>query len=69
MNVIPICDSSMYYWFVHANIEPSLVFGLSGLRFLWSLLCEEGAWVVNYRNRADCEAMCGLMGKFCKTVI
>ena len=22
---------------------------------------EEGGWVVNYRNRVDCEAMCGLL--------
>jgi len=34
---------------------------LSGLRFLWSVLCEEGNRVVNCRNRVDCEAMCGLM--------
>jgi len=67
MNVILIYDRSMYYWFVHVNIEPSLVVGwfevelLSGLRLLWSVLCEEGHWVVNCRNRADCDAMCGLM--------
>ena len=67
MNVISICDHSMYYWFVYVNIEPSLVVGwfevklLSGLRFLWSMLCEEGDRVVNYRNRVDWEAMCGLM--------
>ena len=42
---------------------------LSGLRFLWSLLCEEGAWVVNYRNRVDCEAMCGSVGKFCRVML
>ena len=34
---------------------------LSGLRFLWSMLCKEGDRVVNYRNRVGCEAMCGLM--------
>jgi len=67
MNVIPIYDRSMYYWFVHVNIEPSFVVGwfevelLSGLRLLWSMLCEEGDRVVNCRNRVDCEAMCGLM--------
>ena len=22
---------------------------------------EEGDWVVNYRNRVDCEALCGLL--------
>ena len=63
MNVIPIYDRSMYYWFVLANIELSLVVGwlevelLSGLMFLWSLLCEEGVWIVNYHNRVDCETM------------
>jgi len=30
---------------------------------LWSVLCEEGAWVVIDRNCADCKAMCGL---FCQ---
>jgi len=45
MNVMPIYYRSMYYWFVRASIEPSLVVGwlevelLSGLRFLWLLLC------------------------------
>ena len=34
---------------------------LGGLRFLWSVLCEEGDKVVNCRNRVDCKAMCGLM--------
>ena len=34
---------------------------LSDLRFLWSVLCEEGDRVVNCRNRVNCEAMCGLM--------
>jgi len=34
---------------------------LGGLRFLWSVLFEEGDNVVNYGNRVDCEAMCGLM--------
>jgi len=35
----------------YGNIEPSLVVGwldvklLSDLRFLWLVLCEEGAWV------------------------
>ena len=57
----------LYCWFVYINIEPSLVVRwfevelLSGLRLLWSVLCEEGDRVVNYRNRVDCEAMCGLM--------
>ena len=30
-------------------------------RLLWSVLCEDGDRVVNWRNRVDCEAMCGLM--------
>jgi len=40
MNIISIYDHSMYYWFVHVNIELSLVVGwfevelLIGLRFL-----------------------------------
>jgi len=40
----------------YGNIKPSLVVGwlkvklLSDSRFLWSLLCEEGAW-----NRVDCK--------------
>jgi len=40
MNVTPMYDGFMYYWFVHANIEPSLVVGwfevelLRDLRFL-----------------------------------
>ena len=61
MNVILIYDCSVYYWFVHVNIEPSLIVGwfevelLSGLRLLGSVLCEGGDRVV------DCEAMCGLM--------
>ena len=67
MNVMPIYDRFMYRWFVYVNIEPSLVLGwlevelLSDLRFLWSVLCEEGDRVVNCCNRMDCEAMCGLM--------
>ena len=75
MNVIPIYDRSMYYWFVRANIEPSLVVGwldvelLSGLRLLWSVSSEEGVWVVNYRNRMDCEAMCGSLSRFCRVVL
>ena len=75
MNVIPIYDRSMYYWFVHVNIEPSLVVGwfevelMRNLKLLWSVLCEEGAWVVNCRNRVDCEAMCGSLGRFCQVVL
>ena len=42
---------------------------LSGLRFLSSVLCEKEVRVVNYRNRADCKAMCCLMGRFCQVVI
>jgi len=67
MNVILIYDRSMYYWFVHVNIEPSLVVGwfevelLNGLRLLWSVLCEEGDRVMNCRNRVDCKAMYGLI--------
>jgi len=67
MNVMPIYDRFMYCWFVYVNIEPSLTVGwfevelLSGLRLLWSVLCEERDRVVNCRNRVDCEAMCGLM--------
>ena len=57
----------MYCWSVYTNIKPILVVGwfevelLSGLRFLWSVLCEEGDRVVNCRNHVDYEAMCGLM--------
>jgi len=63
----PMYDRYVCCWFEHVNIEPSLVVGrfevelLSGLRFLWSVLCEKGDRVVNYHNRVDCEAMCGLM--------
>jgi len=31
---------------------------------LWSVLCEEGAWIVINRNHVDCETMCGLLGRF-----
>ena len=64
---MPIYDRFMYCRFVYVNIEPSLVVGwlevelLSGLRLLWSVLCEEGDRVVNCRNRVDFEAMCCLM--------
>jgi len=67
MNVMSIYDRCMCYWFVYINIEPSLVVEwfevelLSGLRLLWSVLCEKGDRVVNCPNRVDCEAMCGLM--------
>ena len=67
MNVILIYDRHMCYWFVLVNIELSLVVGwfevelLSCLRLLWSVLCEEGYMVVNYHNRVDYKAMCGLM--------
>ena len=75
MSVMPIYDRFMYYWFVHINIESSLVVEWLGmellrtLRFLWSVLCEEGAWVVNCCNRVDCEAMSGLLSRFCKVVL
>ena len=54
------------YWFIYDNIKPSWKLDvevelLSGLRFLWSVLCEEGGRVVNCRNRVDCETMCGLI--------
>ena len=42
---------------------------LSDSGFLWSVLCEEGVRVVNCYNRIDCEAMCGLMDRFCRVVI
>jgi len=67
MNVMSIYDRFMYCWFVFVNIEPSLVVGwlevelLSGLRLLWSVLCEEGDRVVNCHNHVDCEAIWGLM--------
>ena len=67
MNVMPIYDRFMYSWFVYVNIEPSLVVGwfeveaLSGLRLLWSVLCEHGDRDVNCGNQLECEAMCGLM--------
>ena len=49
---IPIYDRFLYCCFVHVNIELSLVVGwfkvelMRKLRFLWSVLCKEGAWVV-----------------------
>ena len=75
MNIIPMHDCFLYCWFVHVDIELSLVVGwfevelMRNLRFLWSVLCEEGVRVVNCRNREDCEAMCGLMCRFCGVVI
>ena len=57
----------VYCWFVHVNIEPSLVVGwfevelMSGLRFLWLVLCKDRDRVVNCRNCVNCEAICGLM--------
>ena len=75
MNVIPIYDRSMYYCFVCANIEPSLLVGwlevelLSGLRFLRSLLRKEGVWIVSSRNCVDYEAMCGSLSRFCLVVL
>ena len=59
MNIMPIYDCSVYCRFEYVNIEQSLVVGwfevelLSDLRLLWSVLCEEGDRVVNYRNRVD----------------
>jgi len=67
MNIIPMYDRCVYCWFVHVNIEASLVVGrfevelLCGLRFLWSVLYEEGDSIVNCCNRVDCEVICGLM--------
>jgi len=67
MHMTPMYDRFVYSWFVHVNIEPSLLVGwfevelLSGLMFLWSVLREERDRVVNCRNRVDCDAMCGLM--------
>ena len=61
MNAILMYGRFMYCWFVYANIKPSLGDGWfevelsSVLRFLWLLLCEEGVWVVNYRNRVGFE--------------
>jgi len=75
MNVMPIYDRSMYDWFGHVNIEPSLVVGwfeaelMRNLRFLWSLLCEEGVGVVKCRNRVNCEAVCGSLGRICQVVL
>jgi len=69
MNVAPMYDGFMYYWFVYANIQPSLVVGwyevelLRDLMFLWWVLCEEGVWVLINCNRVDCEAMCGLLDR------
>jgi len=64
---MPMYDRFVFFWLIHVNIEWSLVVGwfevelLSDLRFLLSMLCEEGDRVVNCRNRMECEAMCGLM--------
>ena len=75
MNVIPIFDGFMYYWFVYANIEPSLIVRwfevelIRNLRFLRSVLYEEGAWLMNCHNRVDCEAMYGSLGGFCQVVL
>jgi len=72
MNVTPVYDGFIYYWFMYANIEPSLVVGwfevelLRVLRFLWSVSCEEGAWVVINHNRVDCEAVYSLLDRFCQ---
>jgi len=41
---------------------------MSDLSFLWLVLCEEGAWVVIYCNRVDCEPMCGLLDRFCQVI-
>ena len=52
MNVIPIYDHFMYCWLVYANSKLSLVVRwfevelMRNLRFLWLVLCAEGAWVV-----------------------
>ena len=60
MNIIPMYDRFLYCWFVHVNIEPSLVVGwfevelMRNLRFLWSVLCEEGVRAENCHNRVDC---------------
>ena len=65
MNVILIYDRLCIVR-LYDNIEPSMAVGwleeelLIDSRILWSLLCEEEVRVVNYRNRIDCEAMCGL---------
>ena len=56
-------------------IEPSLVVGwfevelMRNLRFLMSVLCEEGAWVVNCRKLVDCEAVCDLLSRFYPVVL
>ena len=70
-----IYDGFMYYWFVHANIEPSLIVEwfevelLRDLRFLWLVLYEEGAWVMICHNCVDCEVMCSSLGRFCQVVL
>jgi len=72
MNVTPVYDGFMHYCFVCPSTEPSLVVRwfeaelLRALRFLWLVLCEEGARVMINRNRVDCEAVCGLLGRFCQ---
>ena len=72
---MPIDDRSIYYWFVHVNIELSLVVRwfevklMRNLRFSWSVLCEEGAWVVSCCNCLDCEAMYGSLSRFCQVVL
>jgi len=33
---------------------------------LWSVLCEEGAWIVIDHNCVDYEAMCGSLNNFCQ---
>ena len=44
-------DGFVNYLFSYDNIKPSLVIGcfevelMRNLRFLWPVLCEEGAWV------------------------
>ena len=75
MNVISIYDRFMYCWFIYANIKLSLVVGWievelsSVLGLLWLLLCEEGVWDVNYRNRVDCEAKCGSLNRFYQVLL
>ena len=72
MNVTPVYDDFLYYWFMCANTELSLVVGwfkaelLRVLRCLLSVLCEEEAWVVINRNYVDSKAVCRLLGRFCQ---
>jgi len=52
------------------EVETELVVGwLEVALRAFEVLCwcmRRGAWVMTNRNHVDCEAMCGLLGRFCQ---